>query len=495
MGSQFEKELNRELENGINSFINGLVKYSGIFFKGAWKGVKKLKDIRFLIGFIVCFAIAGLTRMNSKVFLEETEFMYKILYVLLLLNWLIYLFAISKVKDKVDKTLEKFSNGFQMLNLVGLDGELPKVNYINRDEESGFVEYSFKSLVPIEVWEKNKSNLETVMNISIFSITQGDDMQTVIINSIDGTAKIQEKLLWSDEYIKNEGVITLGRNAVSEIQFDFNKAPHVLAAGETGSGKSVILRSILWQMLNQGADVIMVDFKGGIEFGLEYEKVGEVITEIKRADEVFSYLVKENEKRMKLIRESNCKNIHEYNRIPGREKFRRIGVFIDEMAQLMDSKGADDETKALLKKIEGNVATLARLSRATGINLILGLQRPDANVLPGQIKNNIPVRICGRFADEAASKIVLNNTRATKLKDIKGRFLFKVGADTIEFQSYYFDDEKHFDISKLNLDKKEVEKTKEELIEESNKDLIVDVEYEETTVESEQDNSLNELMF
>ena len=198
---------------------------------------------------------------------------------------------------------------------------------------------------------------------------------------------------------------------------------------------------------------------------------------------------------MKLIRESNCKNIHEYNRIPGRENFKRIGVFIDEMAQLMDSKGADDETKAILKKIEGNVSTLARLSRATGINLILGLQRPDANVLPGQIKNNIPVRICGRFADEPASKIVLNNTRATKLKDIKGRFLFKIGADTIEFQSYYFDDEKHFDINKLNLDKKKIEKTKEELIKESNKDLIADMCYEDFIEENKKDDSLNELIF
>ena len=264
MSSQFEKNLNRELENGLNSLINGLIKYGGILFKGAWNGVKKLKEIRFLIGFIVCITIASLTRMNSKAFLEETKFMFKILYILLFFNWFIYLFLISKFKEKNDITLENFSNGFNMLNLIGLDGELPKVNYINKDEESGFIEYSFKSLVPIEVWEKNKSNLETVMNISIFNITQGNDMQTVIINSIDGTAKIQEKLLWNNEYIKNEGVITLGRNAIGEIIFDFNKAPHVLAAGETGSGKSVVLRSILWQMLNQGADVIMVDFKGGI---------------------------------------------------------------------------------------------------------------------------------------------------------------------------------------------------------------------------------------
>ena len=84
---------------------------------------------------------------------------------------------------------------------------------------------------------------------------------------------------------------------------------------------------------------------------------------------------------------------------------------------------------------------MARLSRATGINLFLGVQRPDANVLTGQIKNNIPVRMCGRFADKAASEIVLNTTAATALPDIKGRFLYLMGNELLEFQAYYFDDE------------------------------------------------------
>ena len=74
---------------------------------------------------------------------------------------------------------------------------------------------------------------------------------------------------------------------------------------------------------------------------------------------------------------------------------------------------------------------------------MLGVQRPDAKVITGQIKTNVPVRICGRFADNSASEIVLSNTKAKDLQDIKGRFLIKVGADTEEFQAYYFDDEKH----------------------------------------------------
>ena len=108
---------------------------------------------------------------------------------------------------------------------------------------------------------------------------------------------------------------------------------------------------------------------------------------------------------------------------------------------MLDKKGVAKEEREIYEKIEGRLSTLARLSRATGINLFMGVQRPDANVLTGQIKNNIPVRISGRFADKTASEIVLGNTDAVNLPDIKGRFLYKVGNETIEFQSFYFDDE------------------------------------------------------
>lgn len=108
---------------------------------------------------------------------------------------------------------------------------------------------------------------------------------------------------------------------------------------------------------------------------------------------------------------------------------------------MLDKKGASKTDKALLEKLEGRISTLARLSRATGINLFFGVQRPDANVLTGQIKNNIPIRISGRFADKSASEIVLGTTEATELPDIKGRFLFKLGNEITEFQSFFFQDE------------------------------------------------------
>ena len=68
----------------------------------------------------------------------------------------------------------------------------------------------------------------------------------------------------------------------------------------------------------------------------------------------------------------------------------------DEVAEMLDKTGRSKESKEVLAQIENKLATLSRLGRAFGIHLILATQRPDANILPGQIKNNLDFRVCGR---------------------------------------------------------------------------------------------------
>ena len=232
---------------------------------------------------------------------------------------------------------------------------------------------------------------------------------------------------------------------LSQISFNLNRTPHVLAAGETGSGKSVILRCCLWQLINQNARVYMIDFKGGVEFGLDYERYGEVITDRERAAEVLEMLVKENTARLALFRNLRVKNLPEYNKKTGKN-LCRIGVFCDEIAEMLDKKGCQRKNGRFMN---GWKVIYRHWPDYQGqpVLIFFGVQRPDANVLTGQIKNNIPIRICGRFADKSASEIVLNSTAATNLPDIKGRFLYLQGNELIEFQAYYFDDETMLDKS------------------------------------------------
>ena len=107
---------------------------------------------------------------------------------------------------------------------------------------------------------------------------------------------------------------------------------------------------------------------------------------------------------------------------------------------MLDRTGLSKEQKELVNQIESRLATIARLGRAFGIHLILATQRPDANLLSGQIRNNLNCRICGR-ADNILSQLILDNTDAANQipKDAKGRFMLHDGT---VFQGYLFDEKK-----------------------------------------------------
>ena len=118
---------------------------------------------------------------------------------------------------------------------------------------------------------------------------------------------------------------------------------------------------------------------------------------------------------------------------------QRIVFACDEVAELLDKTGADKARKELLAQIEARLALIARQGRAFGIHLILATQRPDANILPGQIKNNMNIRICGR-ADTTLSTIIIGDGRAAEQipHDAQGRFIMEDGT---VFQAYYFNDD------------------------------------------------------
>ena len=105
---------------------------------------------------------------------------------------------------------------------------------------------------------------------------------------------------------------------------------------------------------------------------------------------------------------------------------------------MLDKTGADAGRKKLLAQIESRLSTIARQGRAFGIHLILATQRPDAAVIPGQIKTNMDFRGCGR-ADNVLSQIILDSTDAADQipKDARGRFI--TGDGTV-FQGYLFDE-------------------------------------------------------
>lgn len=429
----------KQIEEFLGKFFSFIGQIIVAFFKALFRGIKKLRKRSMVLGLLIAIAVAVVTRflLRNIIFdLAAPGYIRWSIYVIGLSLPVWYLVVIGGMQDKSQQYYDQL---FSEIGFVGKDKKVPY--YCGSDEIGKKKVYTFKSNIPLTDWKAAKPRLETALDCNILKMEYGNSKRLVKLTVLPAEFKIPEMIRWEDSFCNDQnGVISVGQGALDVITFNLNRVPHVLVAGETGSGKSVILRCILWQMILQGCRVFMIDFKGGVEFGKQYEHYGEVITDRERALEVLEMLVQENEYRLSIFRDLEVKNLAEYNK-KTHQNLCRIGVFSDEIAEMLDKKGVSKENKQIYEQLEAKLSTLARLSRATGINLFLGVQRPDATVLTGQIKNNVPVRISGRFADKAASEIVLGNTDAVDLPDIKGRFLYKVGNETIEFQSFYFDDE------------------------------------------------------
>jgi S-DNA-T family DNA segregation ATPase FtsK/SpoIIIE len=220
--------------------------------------------------------------------------------------------------------------------------------------------------------------------------------------------------------------MVLGRNLMGEpVVIDVIKAPHLLIAGSTGSGKSVCVNSLICSVLFRCSPkqvrMILVDPKIvelNVYNGIPH-LLTPVITEAKRTLKALDFCLYEMDRRYKLLQGLSVRNIIGYNeKIEAshlaREKLPYILVVIDEFADLMHLVGKDMESK---------VSRLAAMSRAVGIHLVLATQRPSVDVITGVIKNNIPTRIAFAVTSATDSRIILDEQGADKLLG-KGDMLY-----------------------------------------------------------------------
>ena len=247
-----------------------------------------------------------------------------------------------------------------------------------------------------------------------------------------------EKLEWKDSYLSPDSfVLTLGESYTGPVTVNLAHIPHILLGGSTGSGKSVLLKLLLMQALRKGAEVYIADFKGGVDFPKVWHEKCRMCFAEEDLCNILDRLVEELERRKSALKALGCPNIDAYNEIAERP-LQRLIFACDEVAEVLDKTGADSERKKLLSQIESRLSTIARQGRVFGIHLILATQRPDATIIPGQIRNNMDFRVCGR-ADSVLSQIILDNTSAAEQipKDARGRF---ITGDGIVFQGYLFDE-------------------------------------------------------
>jgi len=196
------------------------------------------------------------------------------------------------------------------------------------------------------------------------------------------------------------------------ISADIKRMPHVLIAGQTGAGKSVLLNSWICSFLFRATPdevrLILVDPKR-VEM-VPYNGIPHLLTPvIHEPEKVLSSLnwaISEMDRRYKLFAEVGVRNIDGYNEMAGFQSLPYILIVIDELADLMLFAPAE---------VEDSICRIAQMARATGIHLILATQRPSVNVLTGLIKANIPTRISFAVSSMIDSRVILDTPGAEKL--------------------------------------------------------------------------------
>ena len=191
------------------------------------------------------------------------------------------------------------------------------------------------------------------------------------------------------------------------------------------------------QAKKKDAIIFLADFKGGLDYPVIWHKSCNIITDPEKLDSELERVLAILEERKNILVRYGEPNIAECNEKHGTE-FKRIIVACDEIAEVLDKTGLDKDQKAVINQIEAKFSTIARLGRAFGIHIILATQRPDADILKGQIKNNIGYRICGR-ADKVLSQIILDNSEASDKISPNDQGMFLINTGTL-FKAYYVED-------------------------------------------------------
>lgn len=228
--------------------------------------------------------------------------------------------------------------------------------------------------------------------------------------------------------------LAIGRDAEgTPVVADLAKMPHLLIAGTTGSGKSVMINSIittlLMRALPEDVRLIMVDPKR-VELagynGLPHLYVP-VVTEPKQAASALQWAVSEMERRLKVFERLNVRKISTYNEKQAAGEFEHydnppqkmpyLVIIIDELSDLMMVAGKD---------VEASIVRIAQLGRAAGIHLIVATQRPSSNVVTGLIKANITNRIAFNVATGIDSRVIIDQMGAEKLTGLGDMLFSKV---------------------------------------------------------------------
>lgn len=314
---------------------------------------------------------------------------------------------IKKIAATIEETLQSFSITAKVVEVnlgpavtqyaleVGLGTKLSKITALANDLALRTEAPTGQIRIEAPIPGRNLVGIE-IPNRSLQIVTLKEMLESPVMN------KSKSKLTVS------LGLDVSGNPVVANI----SKMPHVLIAGTTGSGKSVLVNSFITSLLFRASPaeikLILIDPKR-VELtgynGIPH-LMTPVIVEVEKILASLRWAMEEMDRRYKTFAERGVRNIDSFNELAGFQSLPYIVIIIDELADLMAFAPVD---------VEDAIARLAQMARATGIHLVIATQRPSVDVITGLIKANVPCRIAFNVSSMIDSRVILDTPGAEKL--------------------------------------------------------------------------------
>ena len=376
-----------------------------------------------------------------------------------------------KKKEKIEKSIrENVRHLENVLKEFGVEAKV--VNY-----EYGPTITRYEIIIPkgIKVSKVTGLSDDIAMNLAAESIRIEAPIPGKNTIGIETPNKIKEPVHFSN-IIKNKELdngelrVILGKDIVGRDKLiDIVKMPHLLIAGQTGSGKSVAVNTLISTLISKKSEnevkFIMIDPKM-VEL-MPYNDIPHllvpVIIDPQQAAIALKWAVNERENRYKKLMENGVRNIKKYNNLSYVEKMPYIVIIIDELADLM---------MVAAGSVEESIARIAQKARAVGIHLVVATQRPSTDVITGMIKANLPSRISFALRSQIDSRTILDTAGAEKLLGQGDMLLLANGSSKLErIQGAYISDDEVKNLTDTLKSARKV-KYRNEILEETQEEMI-----------------------
>lgn len=333
----------------------------------------------------------------------------------------------------------KYRMVFMNIGLTNAAGDTPKLIEKKKLDSYRTRLIVSANYISLSEFEAKSSRLEAAFKCNVESIVYGKNQGQVVITlttahfprSVSYESLKKQHDLPKDSFYLGSTIDEVKTQSVADL-------PHLLIAGTTGSGKSMFFRQALLGLLESSEHIQLygIDLKGGIELS-EFTPAPnvKVVKQIEKAVELLRFIKSEMQRRFEYLEKNNLKQI-----VPKRDRMDRLIVAVDEASVLYMTRNRYDEDYQVSLEARQLADSIAKLSRAASIHLLLATQKLDKQAIPTSVSENISGRMAFRANSLQGSLAVLGTKDALDLPEIPGRGIWNFGSQKVILQTPKIDE-------------------------------------------------------